>query len=379
MKFVFIGLIGIIAADIYIWYAYIRKKGLLLKILHWIPLIGLFFSIAIVMNDMAWWPTYILTALILGFFLPKFVFAILTALGNLSEKIFKHGQHIGLIAGLSAGLVLMSMNIYGLTFGWKRITVKNITTEFYDLPESFDGFRIIHLSDMHIGTYSKSPQTVKKIVDTVNGLKPDLILFTGDMINMSPDEFFPFISEISKLKAKAGVYSVLGNHDYCGYARYSTQNGQKDAVTRLIGMEREAGMNLLMNENRIIHNGCDSIALIGVENDGLPPFPERGDLMKAQKGLPDGIFKILMSHDPTHWHRKVLPDTDIDLTLSGHTHAMQLKIGNFSPSMFVYPEWGGLYTDGARLLYVSTGTGGNIAFRWGAWPEIDVITLKKRK
>ena len=138
-------------------------------------------------------------------------------------------------------------------------------------------------------------------------------------------------------------------------------------------------MNLLMNENRIIHNGCDSIALIGVENDGLPPFPERGDLMKAQKGLPDGIFKILMSHDPTHWHRKVLPDTDIDLTLSGHTHAMQLKIGNFSPSMFVYPEWGGLYTDGARLLYVSTGTGGNIAFRWGAWPEIDVITLKKRK
>ena len=145
-----------------------------------------------------------------------------------------------------------------------------------------------------------------------------------------------------------------------------------------MGMERSAGMDLLLNENRIIRHGCDSIALIGVENDGRPPFPERGDLTKAQTGLPSGIFKVLMSHDPTHWRRKVLPDTDIDLTLSGHTHAMQFRIGNFSPSMFLYHEWGGLYSEGERRLFVSTGTGGNIAYRWGAWPEIDVLVLRRK-
>lgn len=281
------------------------------------------------------------------------------------------------ITALSCSGIVAAMALYGLIFGWRHIVVRNIGIPFKNLPESFDGYRIAHLSDLHVGTFDEAPGTMDRIVEKVNALSPDLILFTGDIVNLTPDELKPYMRVLSSLKAPDGVYSVLGNHDYCGYMRYSTPDGQENAIKKVISLERECGMDLLLNESRIIHHGKDSIALIGVENDGLPPFPERGDLVKAQTGLPDGIFKILMSHDPTHWRRKVLPDTGIDLTLSGHTHAMQFRIGNFSPSKFIYREWGGLYSEGQRKLFVSTGTGGNIAFRWGAWPEIDVLTLRK--
>ena len=375
MKFVFIGLIGIAAADIYIWCTFLRRRDGLWKWLHWMPLLILSAAILFGPTSMAGW--FIMTALITAIFFPQGVFAMISAAGKIVGGKSAIANKISHITALSCSGIVAAMALYGLIFGWRHIVVRNIGIPFKNLPESFDGYRIAHLSDLHVGTFDEAPGTMDRIVEKVNALSPDLILFTGDIVNLTPDELKPYMRVLSSLKAPDGVYSVLGNHDYCGYMRYSTPDGQENAIKKVISLERECGMDLLLNENRIIHHGKDSIALIGVENDGLPPFPERGDLVKAQTGLPDGIFKILMSHDPTHWRRKVLPDTGIDLTLSGHTHAMQFRIGNFSPSKFIYREWGGLYSEGQRKLFVSTGTGGNIAFRWGAWPEIDVLTLRK--
>ena len=376
MKFVLFGMIGFVAADIWIWCAYLRRYKGFVKWLHWLPLIAIAVSVAFGGSSMAGW--YVMTALITAVFIPQTIFALLSAVGRLAGLVWKPCAKAGTIIGASAGALMLCMSLYGLAFGWKRLTVRNVEIPFKDLPAEFDGYRIAHISDLHVGTFSISPSVMSRIVEKVNALSPDVILFTGDIVNLSPDELEPFLDDIAAMKAHDGVYSVLGNHDYLNYVKYDTPDGQELGIRRLIGMERGAGLELLMNENRIIRHGKDSIAIIGVENDGLPPFPERGDLTKAQRGLPDGMFKILMSHDPTHWRRRVLPDTDIDLTLSGHTHAMQFRIGNFSPSMFLYPEWGGLYEEGERKLYVSTGTGGNIAFRWGAWPEIDILTLRRR-
>lgn len=377
MSFVYFGLAAIIAANIYIWYAFLRKIKSPVRFIHWIPLIILVIVTVISAIEMKGWVIYILTFLITAVFVPQTIFALISGMGKAVGLVFGKGSHAASIAGISLSGIVALMALYGLTYGWRRIIVKDVPVTFSELPKGFDGYRIVHISDLHLGTYQYSPHTVAEIVAKVNALSPDIVLFTGDAVNISPAELEPFVKVLSRLQARDGVYSIMGNHDYCGYARYGDAAEQDMAIKKLQDLERSAGMDLLLNENRIITRGTDSIALIGVENYGRPPFPQKGDLDKAQKGLPQGIFKILMSHDPSHWRMKILPETDINLTLSGHTHAMQLEIGNFSPSVFIYPEWGGLYNEGNRRLYVNTGTGGNIAFRWGAWPEIDVLELKR--
>lgn len=205
------------------------------------------------------------------------------------------------------------------------------------------------------------------------------VVFTGDLVNLDPEEVTPFMQTLAKLKAQDGVFAILGNHDYCFYRPHSDPHMPARLLARLVEKEDSMGWTLLRNEHRIIRRGRDSIALIGVENDGTPPFPALADLPRATAAISDGLYKVLLSHDPTHWRRSVLPETDIDLTLSGHTHAMQLRLCGFSPSQFMYREWCGLYSEGARYLHVSTGTGSNVPFRLGAWPEVDVIELKSTK
>lgn len=182
------------------------------------------------------------------------------------------------------------------------------------------------------------------------------------------------------MKAPFGIYAVLGNHDYMNYRHWATGNDRKADIQRLISLEKKMGWKVLLNENSVVRHQTDSMAIIGVENDGKPPFPARADLPRAQKGLQADCFSILLSHDPTHWRRAVLPTTNIPLTLSGHTHGMQLQFGHFSPASWFYPEWGGPYTITERgiprTLYVSLGTGEVLLpFRLGAWPEINVIIL----
>ena len=184
-----------------------------------------------------------------------------------------------------------------------------------------------------------------------------------------------FSEVLSRLKARDGVISILGNHDYCIYHRYKGDDTPERALARVVKSEELMGWNLLRNQSVQIRRGNDSIAIVGVENAGIGHFPDKSDLRKALTGLPGNECKILLSHDPSHWRREVLPTTDIPLMLAGHTHAMQFKLGNFSPSKWTYPEWGGLYREGNQQLYVSTGVGGNIAFRFGVYPTIDILTL----
>ncbi|MCQ2134261.1 MAG: metallophosphoesterase [Bacteroidales bacterium] len=358
--------------DMYITRSFLKDSSMYVKLLQWLPTILFFFSIAGLQSGGAEsnWAMKLFFAVILCFFLPKLLFTVLSLLGRLL-----HLQGALNTAGATLGVLFLACSAYGMTIGWKNPVVKEVDLHFKDLPESFDGYTIVHLSDWHLGTYRPHPQTIRKEIDLANQADADAIVFTGDIVNGSPVELGPFKEMLSTLKARDGVFSIMGNHDYCMYGSDHTPEGIHRNIGILQEMERSFGWKLLLNENALVSRGADTLAIIGVENDGTPPFPQYADLDKAQSGTDGADFKVLLSHDPTHWRRSVLPDTDIDLTLSGHTHAMQFKVLGFSPSRFAYKEWGGLYEDGDRKLYVSTGSGGNVAFRFGAWPEVIKITL----
>ena len=221
-----------------------------------------------------------------------------------------------------------------------------------------------------------------------------MVVFTGDIVNYESAELDGYDQVLRQLKAKDGVYSILGNHDYDMYLRWGNEQEKQKDIERIKQKERSYGWRLLLNENSILHRGNDSIALMGSENDGLPPWPALGDLHKASQGL-DGVearkkpgeatkkpqdhtFSILLTHDPTHWRRNVIPETNIDLTLSGHTHAGQFKLFGWSPVQNKYSEWSGVYTEGYQVINVTDGVGNiMLPFRFGAWPELDIITLRK--
>lgn len=266
---------------------------------------------------------------------------------------------------------------YGFFFGWRHIIVRRATCSSPLLPDVFDGYRVVQLSDIHIGTFLRNRKFVDKMVRIVNEQHADLVVFTGDLVNVSAEEVIPFQHALGQIKAPDGVLSIMGNHDYCEYIPEKTEHNITKNQTVLRYLEGKIGWRLLLNEHVTIRRSDSEIAVIGVENISRPPFPDYGDLHKAMEGLPDGMFKILLSHDPSHWRRGVLHQTDIALTLSGHTHAAQMRVGHWSPSRAAYQEWGGKYTEGGSMLYVSTGIGGTVPFRLGAWPEVSVITLRK--
>lgn len=379
-----------------------------------------------------------MVAALLCFTVPKLIFCIFSLLGRgtgliAGSEVLRGGLHTGFdVAGIVvAGCFLLSA-VYGLVYGPKRLVVREETLAFKDLPASFDGYRIVHLSDLHVGGYAAAGM-MEKLVSTVNGLDADMIAFTGDLVNSSPSELDTAVTAaLSSMRARDGVFSVVGNHDYCEYHDYSTADGAARAFAEVVRREREMGWKVLLDSSAVIVRPAvrtgqeqdigrkeDSIYIIGVEHCGKPPFGSRGDLQKALAGVPpvfflpdagsartassslglDSLsmraaspFKILLSHDPSHWRMEVLPHSDIQLTLSGHTHAMQFRIGRFSPSRWMYREWYGIYrkssagtsTDAvagvsvpdARILNVSAGLGGSFPFRLGAWPEIVVITLR---
>jgi len=278
------------------------------------------------------------------------------------------------------GLISLAVPIlfiaYGSLIGRNMFEVKKVDITFENLPDGFDGYRIVQISDIHASSFIEREDQLGKAVGMINSLEPDLIVFTGDLITLSPDELNTLTGPLRELKAKDGVMSVLGNHDYSMYSNASAQQKEEHLKT-LIAKEKELGWDLLLNEHRIIRRGCDSIAVIGVEN--ISPsrhFPSKGNLAKASEGT-DGTFRILLSHDPMHWDAEVV-GKDYPLTLSGHTHAMQFSIFGWSPSSIIYPQNRGLYTKGNQHLYVNIGLGETLfPARIGARPEITLITLNK--
>ena len=299
------------------------------------------------------------------------------------------------IAGVFFGLLLIGIMWIGAGYTRHHIMITEETFYSKKLPESFDGYRVVQLSDLHVGTWGNDTTFLHNLVDSVNALRPDLIVFTGDLVNRESDELTPFTEVLSRLKARDGVYSILGNHDYGDYVDWNTPADKERNLLHLKDSQRKIGWKMLNNESIFIHNGNDSILLIGVENWGEPPFPQYGDLDRAlpresEEGSHqnDNSYKLLLSHNPEHWNREVSKHTNIDLTLSGHTHAMQamVKIGDWkwSPAKFRYEQWGGRYkreneNGEPTEIFVNIGSGavGMPARLLSAYPEITLITLKR--
>lgn len=298
----------------------------------------------------------------------------------LRKRSHKISCALNLLASVTGVGLLLAM-LYGFTLGYRQVNVERIIFASPRIPQSFDGYRIVQITDLHLGTLHGRAPVLSRIVDSINACQPDLVVFTGDLVNYRSSELFEFEPELRRIRAKDGVISVMGNHDYAQYYRHASSADSLNDIRTLQQHQRDMHWQLLLNEHILLRRSTDSMAIIGVENGGRPPFPNLARLPQAQAGLSDSCFKVLLSHDPTFWRREVLPHSNIDITLSGHTHGMQLKIGNFSPAQWFYDEWGGKYehTDG-RMLYVSMGTGSvMMPFRLGAWPEVTLITLKATK
>ncbi len=275
--------------------------------------------------------------------------------------------------------------IDGIWKGRYRYRVISHTLEFEDLPDEFDGFTIAQISDIHSGSFDNQ-EKVEYGVQMVNELGADAIMFTGDMVNNIATEAEPWIDTFKKLSGKNGVFSILGNHDYGDYWRFPSAQAKVDNLNRLKEIHAEMGMDLLLNESRYFERGNERLYLAGVENWGLPPFPQYGDLQTALNGIPEDAFTILLSHDPSHFDAEVKQHSKkVHLTLSGHTHGMQFGIEipgwiKWSPVKFKYPKWAGLYPEpDGQVLHVNRGFG-FLAFpgRVGMWPEITHITLRKK-
>lgn len=317
-------------------------------------------------------------------FFPKTVFFIFDILARLPQLF--HRFRLKWLSSIGCGIAIATFVAmwWGALINRLDYQVKEVDVDVCGLPESFDGYRILQFSDFHVGTYGNDTAYVAKIVNAVNENSVDLIAFTGDIVNREAAELTPFVATLSRMKANDGVMAILGNHDYGDYKKWKSDADKQADRTTLVNCFDKMGWRLLLNETEMIHRGGDSIAVIGVENIGDPPFKVYGDLNKAYPNTSDSITKILLSHTPVHWVCEIKnnPLRNIALTLSGHTHAMQFELFGVSPAALRYPTWGGLYSDdeGRRYLYVNIGLGTvGIPARIGATPELTIITLRKAR
>lgn len=350
--------------DFWLWHIGVSEWPLLLAILWWVPsLLLVLAEVGLQMGFFHKLSVRVLFTTILFSAFPKVVFILFDAF-------------LPWFFALIPTLGVMGWFAFGFIEGWKRLELKHITFTSPDLPPYFDGYRLVQITDFHLGSFPPGNDFVQKVVDATNNEEPDMILFTGDLVNNQASEVEPYLDTLRQLHASDGIYSIWGNHDYCEYGNNHSIGALKRNRRMLYGYQESLGWHQLMNEHHVVSHGMASIAVIGVENPGQPPFTNRSNLKKAMKGLKPDMFKILLSHDPHHWRREVV-GKKIQLTLAGHTHAGQLKIGKWTPARMAFKEWGGAYRIGEQMLYVSSGIGGSFPFRLGAWPELTVITLKR--
>lgn len=355
----------------------------------------------------------------MSIYIPKMIYCLFSIIGRIPQ-LFKASRwmwtkYLGIIVALFGFASVWT----GIFYTRYHIETVDVTLTSDKLPDSFDDYKIVQISDLHLGTWGENTRFVGNLVNKVNAMDADLIVFTGDIVNQKTDEILPFLNELSRLKAKDGIYSILGNHDYGDYVDWPSEQAKENNLNDLKKYQHQIGWRMLNNNHtfikRIISNPsdsievADSIALIGVENWGDPPFGQYGNLEIAypsndSHNLTDNNFKILLTHNPAHWVEVVRKETNIDLSLSGHTHAMQASVSGFgkrwSPAVWRYETWGGFYTNGENgkiedfgnpdednmtrslkkpSLYVNIGAGEvGIPFRlFSAYPEITLITLKK--
>ena len=407
--FVPILLIGLcFISDLFIYIRYIchhlstvnNPLSAILKCAWWLPLLIViaFFIKFLCFNqgfDKEYNTTNIFLLVMILICVPKILFSLFSLIPK-----------IGVWLGLVVALLIIYMVIYGITAGFSQLKIKHITYESTSVPEAFDGYRIVQFADGHVGTF-RGPYAhlLKETMDSINAQKPDLICFVGDIENFTPNELEMHRKAFSSLRAKDGVFTIMGNHDYSTYLKLPPKE-EAAMVQRTRNTQRSFGWDLLENEHRIIRRGNDSIYIIGEENWGLPPFPQYGKIKEAVGDIAKTLDKdkrtptlsLMLSHDPNAWRHHIMPVIMPDITLSGHTHGTQFSLFGWSPSSMIYDEWGGLYyyngngngnengnvsrttsEERPTMLYVSTGFGGNFPFRFAMPREIVVITLKHKK
>lgn len=368
------------------------------KLIYWIPtvLVYMFLFYSVITFNKAshsYLRLQIVFSVILIFVLPKILVAVFLLLEDIvrflgfgyqyitkEETNYPSRRRFISLVGLGSGAVLAGMFLDGIIFGKYRHRARIVRLKLKNLPESFKGYKIVQISDVHSGSF-QNPKHLQHAIDLINKQDADLILFTGDMVNNYADEFVPFIDLFSQIKSRDGKLAVLGNHDYGEYGVWKSVDDRKNNIPRLIENEKKAGFEMLRNESRVIERNGEKLYILGVENWGIPPFPQFGDLDKAAAGVPVDAVKILMSHDPSHFDAIVKHHpSNVQLTLSGHTHGMQfgidLKNFRWSPVEYKYPKWADLYESEGKYLYVNRGFG-VIGYpgRVGVLPEITVFEL----
>jgi predicted MPP superfamily phosphohydrolase len=377
------------------------------RVVYWVSLattlvtIFLMFYYFPVLKGKSNWFTANITGLMMGFIGAKIVLVLVF----LGEDLFRGGKYLFDVVlhrvikgeespvsldsrrkfitqiGIGLAAVPFLSLIYGVIKGRYDFKVHKIVLKSKDIPKAFDGFKIAQFSDLHSGSFEDQSGLLKG-VELLQNQQPDMILFTGDLVNNHAHEIEPYISIFNDLKASYGKFSVMGNHDYGKYVLWNSEAEEQNNVKKIRSHHKSMGFDLLENENRLIEKGGDSIRLVGVENWGNPPFPQYGDLDKAIENTKASEFTILMSHDPDHWEEKTLKnDKMIHLTLAGHTHGSQFGIEipgfKWSPVQYKYKRWAGLYEKMDRFLYVNRGFGFlGYPGRVGIWPEITIIELK---
>lgn len=367
--------------DIYMYRRYVKRRlgNVWARMAWWLPTllitvstIGVSLTRDFAPHNLTLFNTYLfITALVV---LPKLTFVLCSLAGRLARRVLKLRRNWGNYVGLVLVLAELYILFHGTMVGTDRLNVRQVTIEFDDLPTAFDGYRIAQFTDVHLG--SMKDELMLRAVTAIDDMRPDLIVFTGDIQNMRPEELPRFAQTLKRLKAKDGVMSVLGNHDYSRYVNVSPEEAlRNERMTR--DFETSVGWQLLLNDNRIVRRGADSIVIAGGENDGRPPFPAKADLKKAMRGIHAKSFVVMLQHDPSAWRRHILPLTNAQLTLSGHTHGGQISLFGLRPTELVGKEDDGLYVEGKRKLFVSTGLGGFVPFRFYMNPEVVEITLKK--
>tara|TARA_R110000868_G_scaffold151360_2_gene375827 strand:- start:360 stop:1589 length:1230 start_codon:yes stop_codon:yes gene_type:complete len=326
----------------------------------------------------------VIIPILLGEDIIRFILGLYDKLVTTKESFYIPSRR-KFISQVALGLAAIPFTslLYGMYRGKYRFRVLNYTLHFEDLPEAFDGYRITQISDIHSGSFDNK-EKIEYGVNLIKEQKSDVILFTGDMVNNKSSEMKDWKDLFGTLKAKDGVFSVLGNHDYGDYVDWPSSDAKAQNLADLVELQKEMGYDVLLNESRFIEKNGQRIAIVGVENWGAGGFKKAGDLKKAAAGIKKDDFKILMSHDPSHWEKEVIQDDyHYHLTLSGHTHGMQFGIEipgwiKWSPVKWRYKYWAGIYKEMGQYINVNRGFGYlGYPGRVGIWPEITVIELKK--
>ena len=390
LRYLVFFILMILLPDIYIWLHYYRTRYLhnrVARILWWLPcaiMVVYTISLSTIRNfaptDLTWLNTYL--CLFGLFVVPKAMFAICSGIGSAIRTICHTRYNYGHRVGLAVGVIGVAAYLYGLSFGVGKIVVRHVDVSFADLPDEFDGFKIVQISDIHAGTFNGWRRKILRAeIDSVRAQKDiDIVCFTGDIENMQPGEVETMMPELKRLPY---MYSVLGNHDYAEYVD-ATQMEREKMKEKVIELENKLG-RVLLNSNipirRKLKNGQmskDSIWLAGAEDYGQIPRSNHSDLKKTLRGIPKTAFVILLQHNPMAWDEDILPHSNVQLTLTGHTHGGQMQVMGFRPTMIALKEDLGLYDKDGRYLYVNAGLGGLVPFRLNMPGEITVLTLHKK-